>query len=93
MTKKGYTSLEITMDIRDEHALNTIKNVYGGTIKLVTGKRALSYCLRHKEGFLALINDVNGLIRSSSRLMQLNKILDKYEIELKYPEKLTYFNG
>jgi DNA-binding transcriptional regulator WhiA len=25
--------------------------------------------------------------------MQLNKILDKYEIELKYPEKLTYFNG
>ena len=93
MTKKGYTSLEITMDIRDEHALNIIKNVYGGTIKLVTGKRALRYCLRHKEGFLALINDVNGLIRSSSRLMQLNKILDKYEIELKYPEKLTYFNG
>ena len=93
MTKKGYTSLEITMDIRDEHALNMIKNVYGGTIKLVTGKRALRYCLRHKEGFLALINDVNGFIRSSSRLMQLKKILDKYEIELKYPEKLTYFNG
>ena len=93
MTKKGYTSLEITADIRDEHALNIIKNVYGGTIKLVTGKRALRYCLRHKEGFLALINDVNGLIRSSSRLMQLNKILDKYGLELKYPEKLTYFNG
>ena len=39
------------MDIRDEHALNIIKNVYGGTMKLVTGKRALRYCLRHNKDF------------------------------------------
>jgi hypothetical protein len=93
MTKKGYTSLDITMDIRDEHALNIIKNIYGGTIKLVSGARALRYCLRHKEGFLALVHDINGLIRNSNRLIQLNKICNKYDIELKYPEKLTYFNG
>ena len=48
LTKKGYASLEITMDIRDEHALQIIKNVYGGSIKLVAGARALRYCLRHK---------------------------------------------
>ena len=48
LTKKGYASLEITMDIRDEHALQLIKNVYGGSIKLVSGARALRYCLRHK---------------------------------------------
>ena len=93
LTKKGYASLEITMDIRDEHALQIIKNVYGGSIKLVSGLKALRYCLRHKEGFLALVNDVNGEIRNSNRLMQLNKICLKYEIALIYSEKLTYNNG
>jgi hypothetical protein len=93
LTKNGYASLEITMDIRDEHALQIIKNVYGGTVKLVTGQRALRYCLRHKEGFLALVHDVNGEIRNSYRLMQLNKICLKYGITLIYPSKLTYSNG
>jgi hypothetical protein len=81
------------MDIRDEHALQIIKNVYGGSIKLVSGAKALRYCLRHKEGFLALINDVNGEIRNSYRLMQLNKICLKYEIALIYSCKLTFNNS
>jgi len=93
LTKKGYASLEIIMDIRDEHALQIIKNVYGGSIKLVSGTKALRYSLRHKEGFLALVNDVNGEIRNSYRLMQLNKICLKYEIDLIYSDKLTYNNG
>ena len=93
LTKKGYASLEITMDLRDEHALQIVKNVYGGSIKLVSGANALRYCLRHKAGFLALVNDVNGLIRSSNRLVQLNKICDKYELDLIYPSKLNYDNG
>jgi hypothetical protein len=93
LSKKGYASLEITMDIRDEHALQIIKNVYGGSIKLVSGAKALRYSLRHKEGFLALIHDINGEIRNSYRLMQLNKICLKYEIALVYSDKLTYNNG
>lgn len=93
LTKKGYASLEITMDIRDEHALQIVKNVYGGSIKLVSGVKAIRYSLRHKEGFLALINDINGNIRNSYRLMQLNKICIKYGISLISPGKLTYENG
>jgi ubiquinol-cytochrome c reductase cytochrome b subunit len=81
------------MDTRDEHALQAIKNVYGGSIKLVSGAKALRYCLRHKEGFLALVKDVNGEIRNSYRLMQLNKICLKYETALIYSDKLTYNNG
>jgi hypothetical protein len=81
------------MDLRDEHALQIIKNVYGGSIKFVTGKRGLRYSLRHKQGFLALVNDVNGEIRNSYRLMQLNKICIKYDIVLIFPEKLKYENG
>ena len=93
LTKKGYASLEITMDIRDEHALQIIKNVYGGSIKLRSGANALRYRLHHKSGLLKLINDVNGHIRNSHRLIQLNKICLKYELKLIYPEKLNFDNA
>lgn len=81
------------MDIRDEHALQIVKNVYGGSIKLRSGANALRYRLHHKSGLLKLINDVNGHIRNSYRLVQLNKICHKYEFNLIYPEKLTFYNG
>ena len=93
LTKKGYASLEITMDIRDERALQAVKNVYGGSIKLRSGANALRYRLHNKEGLLNLINDVNGYIRNPVRLIQLNSICFKYEISLNLPEKLTLDNG
>jgi hypothetical protein len=93
LSKKGYASLEITMDIRDEHALQIIKNVYGGSIKLRSGARALRYRLHNKSDLLQLINDVNGQIRNSNRLVQLNKICHKYELNLIHPEKLCADNG
>lgn len=93
LSKKGYASLEITMDIRDEHALQTVKNVYGGSIKLRSGANAIRYRLHHKSGLLSLVHDVNGNIRNSHRLVQLSKICDKYNISLIYPEKLSYDNA
>lgn len=93
LTKKGYASLEITMNIRDEHALKIIKNKYGGSIKLRSGANALRYRLHHKFGLLNLINDVNGNIRNSNRLIQLNKICYKYNINLILPDKLNYNNA
>ncbi len=93
LTKKGYASLEITMDIRDERALQIVKNIYGGSIKLRSNALALRYRLHHKEGLLKLINDVNGHIRNPNRLVQLNKICIKYNLNLNYPEKLGYNNG
>ena len=93
LSKKGYASLEITMDIRDEHALQIIKNVYGGSIKIRSGTNALRYRLHHKSGLLTLIKDVNGHIRNPNRLLQLNKICNKYELLLIHPLKLNYNNG
>ena len=72
LSKKGYASLEITMDIKDERALQAVKNVYGGSIKLRSGVSALRYRLHNKKGLLNLINDVNGYIRNPIRLIQLN---------------------
>ena len=85
--------LEITMDIRDERALQPVKNVYGGSIKLRSGVSALRYRLHSKKGLLNLINDVNGYIRNSIRLIQLNYICVNYDVTLKYPEKLILDNG
>ena len=93
LSKKGYASLEITMAIRDERAIQTVKNVYGGSIKLRSNANALRYRLHHKEGLSNLIKDVNGHIRNPYRLVQLNKICINYGISLILPEKLTYHNG
>lgn len=93
LSKKGYASLEITMDIRDERALQAVKNVYGGSIKLRSNANALRYRLHNKEGLLNLINDVNGFIRNPVRLIQLNNICIKYDIPLIYPDKLNLNNG
>ena len=92
-TKKGYTSCEITMDNQDKQALFDLKQKYGGSIKSVSNANALRYKLRHKKGLICLINDVNGLLRNPTRLLQINKLCIKYNIELKYPEPLTYNNG
>ena len=93
LTKKGYVSCEICMDVRDKKALYSILHKYGGSIKPVSGAKALKYKLRNKKGLLHLIKDINGLIRNPARLLQINKLCNKYEIELKYPKPLTYNNG
>ena len=42
---------------------------------------------------LDLINAVNGEIRNPVRLIQINKICEKYNIKLIQPSVLTYNNG
>ena len=93
LTKKGYSSCEITMDARDKKALYEIKNKYGGSLKLMSNANAYKYKLRHKKGLISLINDINGLIRNPTRLLQMNKLCVKYGIELKYSGPLTFNNG
>jgi len=93
LTKKGYNSCEITMDARDKKALYEIKHKYGGTLKQISNANAYKYKLRHRVGLISLINDVNGLIRNPIRLLQMNKLCVKFNIELKYPNPLTFNNG
>lgn len=93
LSKKGYGSLEITMDIRDEHCLNQIKQRYGGSIKLRSGSKSIRYRIHHKEGLIKLINGVNGLIRNPIRMEQLERVSKKYNIILIYPKELTRLNG
>ena len=94
LTKKDHGSFELVMHLIDERLLQTIKNVYGGSIKLRSNANALRYRLHHKEGLLRLIKDVNGKIRNPNKLVQLSKLCVKYDILLSLqPEEIEYNNG
>jgi len=93
LSKKGYASLEIVMETRDKHCLYLVKQKFGGSVKLRSGVNWLRYRLHHKKGLLDLINAVNGEIRNPVRLLQLNKVCEKYCIPLIQPSILTYNNG
>jgi hypothetical protein len=93
LSKKGYASLEIVTQLRDKKCLYLIKQKFGGSVKLYSGDNYLRYRLHHKEGLLNLINKVNGLLQNPIRILQLGKICEIYNIELKDPKPLTYYNG
>uniref|UniRef100_UPI002114BBBA hypothetical protein n=1 Tax=Aspergillus sclerotioniger TaxID=319627 RepID=UPI002114BBBA len=93
LSKKGYASLEIVIQLRDKKCLYLIKQKFGGSVKLISGDNYLRYRLHHKDGLLNLIDKVNGLLQNPIRILQLGKICEKYNIKLKDPKPLTYFNG
>jgi hypothetical protein len=92
-TKKGFVSFKIIMDINDKKALSEIKHKYGGSIKSMANSNSLKYKLTHSNNLIKLINGINGHIRNPIRMLQLNKLCLKYNIELKEPLTLTYKNG
>lgn len=93
ISKKGYASLEIVTQLRDKKCLYLIKQKFGGSVKLYSGDNYLRYRLHHKKGLLNLIDKINGLLQNPVRILQLGKICEKYNIDLKDPKPLTYFNG
>lgn len=93
LSKKGYASLEIVAHIRDKNCLYQIKHKFGGSIKERANLNHLRYRLHHKQGMLKLIKAVNGEIRNPTRLLQLSKICDKYNIPVIIAAPLTFENG
>ena len=93
ISKKKYASLEITMDIRDTPCLKKIQNVFGGSLKMRSGTKAVRYRLHDKKGLLSLLCYVNGNIRLSKRILQYNNILNLYKINYIEAKVLNYANG
>ena len=93
LSKAGYPSCEITMGLSDEHALAIIKQKLGGSLKLRSGVKALRYRLHNKKGMIDLITRINGNIRHTSRIKQLESICLNLDIEIKYPDTITIDNG
>jgi hypothetical protein len=93
MSKSGYPSCEITMSIEDYHALAIIKQKLGGSIKLRSGVNAIRYRLHNKKGMLELINRINGKIRHTSRVKQLEYMCSSLNIKIIYTTLMTQHNG
>ena len=93
LSKSGYPSCEITMSLQDEHALAIIKQKLGGSIKLRSGAKALRYRLHNKKGIIELINRINGKVRHTSRVKQLESICSNLNIKISYPTAITKNNG
>ena len=74
ISKAGYCSCEITVALADEPMLVYIQNKLGGSVKRRAGISAVRYRLHNTAGFIDLIYRINGLIRNSVRVMQLQKI-------------------
>jgi hypothetical protein len=89
LSRFGYASLEITMDLKDEHALQQIKQKLGGSVKLRAGSKSVRYRLHHKKGIIDLIYRINGHIRNSVRVEQLKKLCNQYNIEFIKASLLT----
>jgi hypothetical protein len=97
VSKKGYTSLEITIGIEDLALLRYIQDKLGGSIKIRSGAKAYRYRLINKNGIIRLINGINGHIRHSARLLQLHRVCSQLEIKILSPLPLTinssWFSG
>ena len=89
VSKKGYTSLEITTGLEDLDLLCFIKNKLGGSIKIRNGVKAYRYRLHDKEGMIRLIKCINGNIRHSSRLAQLHRVCLILNIPVVLPSTLN----
>jgi len=89
VSKKGYTSLEVTMSMEDLPLLQFIKTKLGGGLKMRSNAKAYRYRLHNKEGMLKLIACVNGHIRHSSRLHQLHRICTYLGVPCQSPKPLN----
>lgn len=59
----------------------------------MANSNSLKYKLTHPKNLIKLINGINGHIINPIRMLQLNKLCLKYNLELKEPLALTYNNG
>jgi hypothetical protein len=93
ISPSGYSSCEITMDLKDEHALQQIKAVLGGSVKLKSGSKSIRYRLHNKKGMQELLRRINGEIRNSVRLVQLRQLCNHFFIDFKKSSLLQYNHG
>jgi len=93
VSKAGYSSCDITVDQVDERMLRIIQNKLGGAIKPRSGVKAIRWRLNNRSGMLALVKRINGYIRHSSRLAQLNLVCAVLNMPLLSPDTLHNKHG
>jgi len=90
ISKKGYCTIEITMEVRDIACLMKIKNRYGGSVKILKIRTAYRYRLHHREGICKFIQDMNGMLLNPIRIEQFTKLCSLYNIKVVPSISLQY---
>lgn len=93
VSKEGYTSCEITLGAKDSSTLMRIKNVLGGSVKARSGSKSFRYRLHHKRGMVDLVQRINGEIRNTKRIPQLQNLCKILNISYLEPKSLTTDNA
>lgn len=91
--RKKNARFEITMDARDKDVLKLLRSKYRGIIREISNGRAVKYKLINEYGLRSLLEDINGLVKNPTRLLQMSKICQKFGMELKYSNKIKYYSG
>lgn len=89
ISKKGYCSLEITVDMKDIKMLRYIQNQLGGSIKLRSGSKSYRYRMHNKHGILQILHRVNGYIRNSKRILQFHTICHNLNVQPILPKTIN----
>lgn len=89
ITKNNIISLEIIISYNDIKALEIIKSKYGGSIKPKSGYNTFRYRLSNLNNIILIINNINGNLHNSKRLLQLHKICNNLNIPLIEPISLN----
>lgn len=85
---------QITMDARDENVLRLLQSRYRGIVRKISNGYSVKYKLINRKGIMALLEDINGLIRNPARLLQMSKLCRRFGMELKdYKKKINFDNG
>jgi hypothetical protein len=71
LSKKGYSSLEISVETKHIHLLIPIQQKFGETIKPRSGANRVRYGLHNKESMLLILNRLNRHLRHPVRFSQL----------------------
>lgn len=74
VSKKGYTSCEITVGEDEKDVLYRVKQKLGGSVNLRTGVRAYRWRLHNRKGMLNLVSLVENRLRLSIRQKQLENV-------------------
>lgn len=81
------------MEIRDERALKEVQQKLGGSLKKRSGTNSFRYRLHNQPGMLLLLEMINGEIRNTKRVVQLEAMCKNYDIPYKEPSALTIDNS
>ncbi|CAH2356110.1 putative intron-encoded endonuclease (mitochondrion) [[Candida] railenensis] len=93
LSKSGTARLNMVMDMKDKSLLYEMKHKFGGSIHSIANANALKYQLNHKKGLINMMNAMNGNMRNPKRMLQMNKLCIKYNMNLLFPKPLTFYNG